>query len=189
MGLFDIAHFFLVPQEEPSVSGGDDSTWTYHCMECGNEVRVGSTNGLPPCLVCKSHSWVEAKLAAFGRTGVEAPGSTARMGEFSQPPSGLRENRIAHNEDLCRDLNERKAGWIERGHLAAGFRCECWDLGCTDRIKMSGKQWTEARSQGNRFAVTPGHVVTEFETVVKEYPQVWLIEKHGDAGEEAEASA
>ena len=60
------------------------------------------------------------------------------MREFAQPNSGARQNRIAHNEDLCRDLNERKAAWIESGHLAAGFRCECWDLGCSDRIKMSG---------------------------------------------------
>jgi len=111
------------------------------------------------------------------------------VSEFAQPPSGSREDRIAHNEDLCRDLNERKAEWIESGHLAAGFRCECWNLGCSDRIKVSGRQWKEARSRGNRFVVAPGHVVTGFETVVKEYPHFWLIEKHGEAGQEAEASA
>jgi hypothetical protein len=111
------------------------------------------------------------------------------VSEFAQPNSGARQDRIAHNEDLCRDLNERKAAWIESGHLAAGFRCECWDLGCSDRIKMSGQQWKEVRSRGNRFVVAPGHVVTEFETVVKEYPHFWLIEKHGEAGDEAEATA
>jgi hypothetical protein len=97
-----------------------------------------------------------------------------------------REYRVAHNEDLCRDLNERKAAWIEGGHLVAGFRCECWDLGCTDRIKMSAEQWREVRSRANRFVVTPGHLASEFETVVNEYPHFWFIEKHGKAGEEAE---
>jgi hypothetical protein len=100
-----------------------------------------------------------------------------------------RKDRIAHNEDLCRDLNLRKAEWIENGHLAAGFRCECWDLGCSDRIRMSGSQWRQVRSRGNRFAVAPGHLLSEFETVVREYPHFWLIEKHGEAGEEAEALA
>ena len=57
------------------------------------------------------------------------------------------------------------------------------------RIKMSGKQWKEARSRGNRFVVAPGQVVAEVETVVQEYPHFWLIEKHGEAGDEAEASA
>ena len=41
----------------------------------------------------------------------------------------------------------------------------------------------------NRFVVAPGHVVTEFEAVVKEYPHFWLVEKRGKAGDEAEALA
>jgi hypothetical protein len=113
------------------------------------------------------------------------------VAEPAQRPSGTgsREERLAHNEDWCRDLNERKAEWLEGGHLAAGFRCECWNVDCSDRIKLSGVQWKEVRSRGNRFAVAPGHVVGEFETVVKEYPHFWLIEKHGQAGDAAEASA
>jgi hypothetical protein len=120
-----------------------------------------------------------------------APGSLygGRVSESGQPPSSSPHERIADNEDWCRDLNERKAGWIESGHLAAGFRCECWNLGCRDRVRLSGRQWKEVRSRGNRFAVVPGHVVREFETVVKQYPHFWLIEKHGEAGDEAEATA
>jgi hypothetical protein len=113
-----------------------------------------------------------------------------RVDAPAQPPSGSgsREERLAHNEDWCRDLNERKAAWLKGGHLAAGFRCECWNVDCSDRIKLSEVQWKEVRSRGNRFAVAPGHVA-EFETVVKEYPHFWLIEKHGQAGDAAEASA
>ena len=85
--------------------------------------------------------------------------------------------------------NEQKARWIERGQLAAGFRCECWNLGCGDRLNLSGRHWEEARSRANRFVVAPGHVVTEFEAVVKEYPHFWLVEKRGKAGDEAEALA
>jgi hypothetical protein len=117
---------------------------------------------------------------------VRWPGGRARPAPSG---SGSREERLAHNEDWCRDLNERKAEWLKGGDLAAGFRCECWNADCSDRIKLSGVQWKEVRSQGNRFAVAPGHVVGEFETVVKEYPHFWLIEKHGQAGDAAEASA
>ena len=113
------------------------------------------------------------------------------MAEPDKPhfDSGSREKRLALNEDWCRDLNERKAEWIKSGHLSAGFRCECGEVDCADRIKLSGSQWTEVRSRGNRFAVAPGHVVAELEMVVKQYPDFWLIEKRGEAGDAAEASA
>jgi hypothetical protein len=190
MGLIDFSHFFLVQRREPIPTGTDVSTCTYRCTECGSEVKVDSVESLPPCLVCKRISWVEVsgpsrrptRRAGTSESAVHASG-------VAQAPAGSREERIAENEDLCRDLNERKAEWIESGHLAAGFRCECWDLGCRDRIQMSGGQWKEVRSRGNRFVVAPGHVLSEFEKVVKEYPHFWLIEKHGEAGEDAEALA
>jgi hypothetical protein len=113
------------------------------------------------------------------------------VAEPVKPPfeSGSREQRLAQNEDWCRDLNERKAEWIKTGHLTAGFRGECWRVECGDRIKLTERQWKEVRSRGNRFAVAPGHVVAESETVVKEYAHFWVIEKHGEAGDTAEASA
>jgi len=100
------------------------------------------------------------------------------------------EERIAENEHLFRTLNERKAGWLKSGQPAAGFRCECWRLDCSDYIRLSAREWEEVRSQGNRFAVAPGHtavdVAPEAEEVLKEYPNFWIVEKHGEAGAVAE---
>ncbi|MCE3266400.1 MAG: hypothetical protein K0S15_1109 [Solirubrobacterales bacterium] len=130
---------------------------------------------------------------AFGpgleqRKSGEAEGCTvAGVAESFQFPFDSREHRMAYNEDLCRDLNERKVEWMKDGHLAAGFRCECWQLDCPDRMHLSGSEWREVRSQTNRFAVMPGHVATEDETVIEKYPHFWLIEKHGEAGDAAEA--
>ena len=112
-----------------------------------------------------------------------------RVSESVQPHSGSREERLARNEDWCRDLNERKADWVKDGHLTAGFRCECGKVDCRDRIRLSGRDWQEVRSRGNRFAVAPGHVAQEAETVVEERPGFWLVEKIGEAGEVAEESA
>lgn len=111
------------------------------------------------------------------------------MAPSVQPPFGSREERIAYNEDWCRDLNERKAEWLKDGHLAAGFRCECWQMDCNDRIRLSRSEWAEIRSRPNRFAVMPGHVAREDETVIAEHPHFWVIEKHGEAGDAAEAMA
>jgi hypothetical protein len=103
--------------------------------------------------------------------------------ESFQPPLGSREERIAYNEAWCRDVNQRRARWTESGDPAAGFRCECWQVDCGERILLSAGEWEEVRSRPNRFAVAPGHVADDIEVVVKEYPRFWLVEKHGEAGE------
>jgi len=43
---------------------------------------------------------------------------------------------MAQNEAWFRDLNQRKAEWMESGDSAAGFRCECWQMDCTERIPL-----------------------------------------------------
>jgi hypothetical protein len=101
-----------------------------------------------------------------------------------------REERIAENEDFCRDLNERKAEWLKGGLQAAGFRCECWQIDCGARIRLSGREWQEVRSRPKRFAVAPGHLAIDVEPgveeVVKKYEHFWIVEKRGEAGDVAE---
>ncbi len=73
--------------------------------------------------------------------------------------------------------------------VAAGFRCECWQLNCVERIQLSAEEWTLARAEPNRFAVAPGHVAESFEAVLTEHPDFWLIEKFGEAGKIADELA
>jgi hypothetical protein len=122
-------------------------------------------------------------------TGGDAAADPGRVSASAQPPSGSREERLAHNEDWCRDLNERKAEWMKDGHLTAGFRCECWKVECGDRIRLSGSDWQKVRSRGTCFAVAPGHIAPEAEAVIEEHPHFWLVEKTGEAGEAAEELA
>src|SRR4029453_3760537 len=96
------------------------------------------------------------------------------------------EERIAQNEAWSRNLNQRKAKWIKSGHPTAGFRCECWRMDCGVRIQLSGREWEEVRSRPNRFAVAPGHTAPDVESVVKEHPHFWILEKRGKAGEVSE---
>jgi hypothetical protein len=106
-----------------------------------------------------------------------------------QPPLGSREERVAYNESWSRRLNERKAEWVENGYLAAGFRCECWQPDCGARVQLSGSEWRKIRSRPTRFAVAPGHVSAEVETVVEEHPNFWMVDKQGKAGEVAKELA
>ena len=106
-----------------------------------------------------------------------------------QPPLGSREERIAYNQDWSRQLNERKAEWIDNGYVAAGFRCECWQPDCGVRIRLSGGEWQKVRARPNRFAVAPQHVSTDIETVIEEHPHFWIVDKQGEAGDVAEKLA
>jgi predicted nucleic acid-binding Zn-ribbon protein len=41
----------------PVPAGSDDSSGTFHCTECGNQLDVGSTKYLPPCPSCGNGEW------------------------------------------------------------------------------------------------------------------------------------
>jgi hypothetical protein len=99
------------------------------------------------------------------------------------------EERIAYNESWFRVLNERKAGWMRSGQPTAGFRCECWRIDCSVRVRLSEREWKEVRSRADRFAVAPGHTAGDVEQVIKEYPHFWIIQKQGEAGDVAEKLA
>jgi hypothetical protein len=94
-----------------------------------------------------------------------------------QPPFSSQEERVAYNEAWSRRLNERKAEWVENGFVAAGFRCECWQADCGARLRLSGSEWRKVRSQANRFAVAPGHISPDIETVIEEHTHFWIIDK------------
>ena len=106
------------------------------------------------------------------------------MADSFQLPFGSHEERVGYNEAWARDLNKRKAEW-ERGQLVSGFRCECWQAECATRIRLSPKEWQEVRSQPDHFAVAPGHVAPDIESVVEKYSDFWLVKKQGKAGEVA----
>jgi hypothetical protein len=104
-------------------------------------------------------------------------------------PFGSRIERIAHNEAWARSLNERRAEWVSSSGEAPGFRCECWQRDCPERVPLSEMDWAMARSRPNRFVVAPGHVAEEVEGVVNEFSEFWLVEKLGEAGAVAESLA
>ena len=106
-----------------------------------------------------------------------------------QPPFGSREERIAHNESWSRSLNERRAEWLSDRHVIQGFRCECWQDDCAERILLSVEDWVVARAEPNRFAVAPDHVAPDIEVVVMKHSHFWLVEKLGLAGDVAEELA
>jgi hypothetical protein len=69
------------------------------------------------------------------------------------------QERVAHNENVFRELNER----IEAGHWpgdeanGVAFRCECGDLGCNLLLELTPADYERVRAHPRRFVVAPGH--------------------------------
>jgi len=81
----------------------------------------------------------------------------------------LWEERIARNEALFREVNERVAELHD--DLGAGatteFVCECADATCTERIPVPMGTYERVRNDSHLFLVRPGHQQPEVERVVE----------------------
>jgi hypothetical protein len=97
-------------------------------------------------------------------------------------------DRIAHNETLFREVNERiEAGqWpTERGEPAA-FRCECGSLRCNQMVELTTDEYEHVRSSATHFVLVPGHEIPALERVVEREASYVVVEKVSDAAEVAE---
>jgi hypothetical protein len=100
----------------------------------------------------------------------------------SSEPDEQRRVRAAQNQSLFREVNER----IE--HLNDLFQsftdvgdwvCECADRTCIEKIPMTLPEYEAIRSDGNRFAVKPGHEIAEVEVVIERKDNYLVVQKLG----------
>jgi hypothetical protein len=99
---------------------------------------------------------------------------------------GAREERLAGNEALFREVNERVADvaehfiQVETHSDPVEFNCECGSADCTQQMAMTVHEYEAVRAAPTRFAVVPGHQVPEIERVIDRYPNYLIVEKQDD---------
>ena len=76
-------------------------------------------------------------------------------------PDRLTEERIARNETLFREVNERVKELVP-SEGGIDFICECGNEECDQSLFVSAAEYEEIRSDARLFAMAPGH---EFEAV------------------------
>ncbi len=100
-----------------------------------------------------------------------------------------RERRLAKNESLFRDLNERieqvAIAQAEDAHVFE-FLCECSNIDCTLRVNLTLAAYEHARNDPTSFIVATGHELPEIEEVVFRGDGYQVVRKHGEAAELAE---
>jgi hypothetical protein len=95
-----------------------------------------------------------------------------------------RNERIARNEAMFREGNERMHAWPETQAAPPAekllFLCECADPKCRERVALTTLEYEAVRADPMHFAITPGHERLEAERVVGRYDGYVVIEKHED---------
>jgi hypothetical protein len=94
-------------------------------------------------------------------------------------PVGAREERVARNETLFREVNERikKVNVTLATVEATDFLCECGDESCTLPISLTLTEYEAVRAEPTQFAIVPGHVVPDVEQVVLSYHRYAVVVK------------
>jgi hypothetical protein len=104
---------------------------------------------------------------------------------------GEREERLARNEAIFREINERTRSLQERfgpedpNSSYEEFLCECGDQLCVERVKLTVTEYESVRAASNRFVVRPGHSMPRVERVLDEKDRYVVVVKLGEAAEVA----
>ena len=101
-----------------------------------------------------------------------------------------REQRLAENEILFREVNERieelqSDAW---GSQEIDFMCECANAACTAVLTLTRVEYEALRSNSRRLAVLPGHEVEDVERVVETHARYLVVEKNLEAVQRVDES-
>jgi hypothetical protein len=98
-----------------------------------------------------------------------------------------RDRRMAQNESLFREVNERvhDVAGTQRDDATYEYLCECSNTDCTFRVTLTRAEYEAVRGKPTQFVVRPDHFLPEIETVVAENDRYAIVVKTGDAGEYA----
>jgi hypothetical protein len=98
------------------------------------------------------------------------------------------EKRLAMNEALFRDVNERIreiSDSFGQPDETYDFLCECSDPECRERVVLTRAEYEDVRSEPTRFVVAKGHAMPEIESVVEQAHDHVIVEKEGVAADVA----
>jgi hypothetical protein len=97
-----------------------------------------------------------------------------------------REERLARNEVLFRELNETiQAIAHTQGSDAHVFEfvCECSNIDCTLMLPLTLEVYEDTRGAPDLFLVAPGHDLPEIEDIVRDGDGFQVVRKRGAAAE------
>jgi hypothetical protein len=139
-----------------------------------------------PSLRFTDHRRLSLAIPAMGETHHLARRSAGERRTAKVARVDERERRMAENETLFREVNERVDETTADFVSTNEYFCECANADCTFRIKLTHAQYASIRADPKQFVVLPLHFTPEVETLVVKNEGHWLVRKTGEAGDYVE---
>jgi hypothetical protein len=101
-----------------------------------------------------------------------------------------RNERLAGNEALFREVNERVAEVathfieVETHTEPVDFTCECGRAECAEPITLTMVEYEAIRAKSTYFAVVPEHEQPEIEDVIERHPTYFVVAKRDPDAQE-----
>jgi hypothetical protein len=97
-----------------------------------------------------------------------------------------RDERIARNEALLREVNERiydvgEGLQVLPDNGVLDFRCECGHPECDVLVHMLASDYQRVRADNDRFVVVPGHEDAHIERIVERSKGYLVVDKRPEA--------
>ncbi len=89
----------------------------------------------------------------------------------------LSDERLARNEILFREINERLDEMSVPWSKTTDYLCECSEMSCTKIVELRSDEYERIRSRATVFVVAPGHEKHEIEKVIESNDGYLLVEK------------
>ena len=93
---------------------------------------------------------------------------------------GIREERLAQNQEDLRVANERLIDMLDHGALNSRivpFLCECADDECLGRVELTLAQYEDAHVLPDTYVILRGHPRIEDEEVLEEHGGFMVVQK------------
>jgi hypothetical protein len=89
----------------------------------------------------------------------------------------VRLERLARNQVVFRDGNERLLEMLDDPEGTTEFLCECCNPECLDTVPLTLLEYERVRSRSNHFFVVHGHEIPEIEQVTSASDGYFLVRK------------
>ena len=99
-----------------------------------------------------------------------------------------RKERLAQNEILFREVNERIVELTDQWGGSFDLICECANDDCLAPIKLTLQEYEQLRQNPRCFAVLPGHEIPDIEEVVERHKRYLVVEKHVETHDQVESA-
>ena len=101
--------------------------------------------------------------------------------------SHIRDKRRVENEYMFKNMNEQyEKALLEHMNVEQfeetplDFFCECSDLNCLEKIRISAKQFNDIHDLPNQFVIRTGHEQLDTEDIIGTINEYTVVQKHAE---------